>query len=551
MVRRSVVDNRYLLHSERFFIATGVSVSSIMNRIYLLLFILLVLLLDFSNFEVIGVGSMGGDVIIASHKFVQLCSSYDSVVVIMTIYAVFSIYTHTFEYTLKYFYRVARLAEVVRSDHYALCFNIYIYVYPVCVNCLYNLKLVIRIIVVFGVSVSIVYYCLYVFVYRCDVYVLSYFITTHLGRDLYSGASNTYGYISMQWASYFTELFGFSLYNMSDLSTISDIVGFHSFLHLMTDMGCMFMVLGVYICIYGKITLGAVVLSLVTYVGATMYGPNKSAFIILGHIYLYHSRILWFVVATVALSAILSHWASHWCYFCVYEWISINNYFYSMFSGYMFCISAFCSEAIEVWKCIMCSYTSIFGQAVSNGYVYWTCDGSRHQLAWSSLRSTMCKEAVDISSANIYIDMYESSSIYYCMFDCARLGIGVYLWDIYYGVSVLKLLPKLKLWAFLLNSDIAYVWYSGLYNSSVRAVGPSYDDESLIAGYVDNLYKLYYTPFGHSVNRVDHVVKNMHIPFYSKWNMGLGHGYNYYYLYSYSIFSFLYIGNYAHAKLRF
>ena len=95
------IDTRFLVHSERFFANSNTSVSSIMNRIYLCIAIILLLLLDINISDLFD--NSGTLYIYDTYNILQYYYNIEYIWLVLITYFVYSIFFHIYYNISKFF----------------------------------------------------------------------------------------------------------------------------------------------------------------------------------------------------------------------------------------------------------------------------------------------------------------------------------------------------------------------------------------------------------------------------------------------------------------
>jgi hypothetical protein len=428
------IDTRFLVHSERFFANSNTSVSSIMNRIYLCIAIILLLLLDINISDLFD--NSGTLYIYDTYNILQYYYNIEYIWLVLITYFVYSIFFHIY-------YNISKF------------FNIYIGQYNF-IKYFINNSIVVTIIVkllmykyTFDYVISILFYmCFFMFILYTGIYYYTNYtiffefenlFKVYIGLNTRSSfGGSTYEFMLSNFfhiMQYYCE-FGSNYISMYDLTTNSKIINLYMGIILYKFHIYIILVIVLYISLNKQITTKLYnVYSygyIIIYLYRKLFNILYSYLLYIGN---YNFKYFSIIIYTLILFYVFTH-----RYTCVYDYI-LYNIIYNNISniglyGYFSYIYPY---IIYIIKILYSSYYDIFNNLVLNdtlmwGYVDWFKYGSLNEGFIFYLLTFLFEFRTNTSIYN-NLNLIELVSIEYNIFDMIRSTVGIYMFNLDYGIN--------------------------------------------------------------------------------------------------------------------
>lgn len=423
------VNSRYLLHSERFFFNSDISVSSIMNRIYLCMACMLFLFTDidiYSWFTMLAWSNMNNYII-----------SFDIFYIIFFFYLFFSIYLHivhtTFKLSIPYIFSIYKGCLLNSNIYLVGCTH-----YLSGIKTIYRVKNIILIIIYIG----LLYYFGLIFVDYLQYNVLEKFYVSMNVRSLFSGY-RVYEYIICQ---YFENAAGYSYHSGNLFLSIVDLSTNIKIINMLYDISMY------QCCIYNMVIFG-LFFFLNFY---TIYSKNlrllsiNKLFIIYNYmiyfIYFLYIKfwILWIIILLIIIFINIPHYFLN-IYYYILHYVYLDGLLNLFINSVLFRI-------ILIFKYASYIYYSLFGNIILDDDIMWgMMDVSKVKVSNMAYVTNhhMYYEFSDVTS--FYSDIYRNEiiSIYYLLWSCVN-------------ISILFIYDCIEIFSFIFNIDklisCGYIW---------------------------------------------------------------------------------------------
>lgn len=413
------VSSRYLVHSERFFANSYVSVGSIMNRIYLMLILLIICMLNLDLLEFSNIAKYLCFSYVST--IASVGTSFDGFIYLVFLFILYSLICHTIEASLKYLgtYVDSTVSTNIKLGSIYFFFSTIMSPFYFYKNFRILLYTVFLVLVLF-IYVSIAPSCYIQVVDKSLVNIL----TEGLGTNGYgySGISNR-----LQSLSLFCFSEGFNLLSVLDFSFISKLY-----------------------CIYYKWAILVIYMYLFVIIVGLYYHLNFSGMFIRIYSsgrYIYNITYNYIIVVYLHSIYIRKNIVLFIMFFCTYLIICVSMD-YVVIPQYMvehsLCIMNY---SCIIWHNYMSKFifsdlfnTLSFTQSLSyiedkpSSYL-WGYYGSLSHLNYKGYGSNFVIELMSSSSRFMYVDISNiflpNNIAFYCIFNTCNC----YIWDIFYGLN--------------------------------------------------------------------------------------------------------------------
>lgn len=429
---------RYLVHSERFFFFSDISMSSIMNRIYLCLLGIMVLFFDYSAYEYINTGL--NILNINTYTIYISCGTYDLFEYVSYIFIIYIMLTHSFEYLSKYIFMFSSIFLKINITENI---GVTLYRYLIYIKDSYrsntytfrNFFFYKNIYLVYILLIFFLYYFIFLLMHsyiNTDINILSIFYIESLSFGMCRGGFSKYNFWDgLNSISYFSEIYGFSYFSNFDYSNYVNISYLYLLFKTHYDYIYMLVFIFFYFCFnfhinnFYKSYIKYFIINYIIYVYMFIYTLYKSLFIKY-LIYFVGFILLYFICYYLSLSAV--------------HYIDVFSNMLSVFNiNILECLfsNAYLNKLFDMYRLLNIYYFSLWGYIIDNSKMFWACTSCLFYKNFSELYNSVLVEL----TSGIYVHKCTSfsmySSTYFSIFNSICSSINIYSSSISYGLNPL------------------------------------------------------------------------------------------------------------------
>jgi len=240
------ISSRHLLHSERFFANSDVSVSSIMNRIYLCIIGIIILLLDINILEII---SESCSMFSNCSSNISTVSNYSDIfTIIFVLYFIFTIFCHTSEQSIKFISIMLSAFSISIFRNFSMMPIFYKYLINLSSTYRLNFYILLKCAICISIVICSFYYLIFILIKTSEFHVIHHYFNSSLTYGgVYCGRTYSATMYRLMILSYTNELIGFNNFSPLDLSTNSIVIYIYLFIIFIKNILYLLSIISIYL----------------------------------------------------------------------------------------------------------------------------------------------------------------------------------------------------------------------------------------------------------------------------------------------------------------
>lgn len=420
------VDSRYLIHSERFFFNSSISIASIMNRIYLFIIGCILLLGDVSIYESVNDYTFSFSGFYMDKDLLDFCA-YG-----ISMYIIYIFISHIIEYFVKFIslYMFTFFKKVLdRNILLSLFIKYDIYKHYSNVLKYNNLKVLFYLFMLICFSYYVVSSVLYT-----DIYILSRFYISRLAYTICDSDTMRVGVNkfmqTIQDFSCFKHHYGFDYFTMYDVTSASVILKYYYI--FITSYDYMYCLVLVCWCIYLWISIPV----LVNFYKYNIYrNIVEHIIIVIKYLFLCGKEFHWIFIIFGLYVFYLT--GQDVCSFILYIYNICVTYIFNfrMNSLDWICSSYIFNYVLDLYRLIHIIYVTPWGEVVDNSKYFWTGTSCIFYDGMEQLHDIFLIELTSLA----YCYRCSTFSIVYSIdssiFNMYTQFLGLYAWSTCVGID--------------------------------------------------------------------------------------------------------------------